>query len=247
MNQIQHLNNTHLTMSSREIAELLGSRHDNVKRTMDSLRARGVITFTQTEEKGTGGRPGTVYSVGKRDSHVIVAQLSPEFTARLVDRWQELEEQASRPQLPDFNNPAAAARAWADAVEQREQLALEHDRLSAENAHLRDYFAEGMKIVDFARSLNGVNCQKIQNYLADKGWIRRDGFGWRVNSRFRDRFVAERTRHFRHPITEEEQESRYPVLLKAGAVRLFEMYTAGELPMKATWNGHYGHGAEVFR
>ena len=25
---------------------------------------------------------------------MIVAQLSPEFTARLVDRWQELEEQA---------------------------------------------------------------------------------------------------------------------------------------------------------
>jgi hypothetical protein len=28
---------------------------------------------------------------GKRDSIVVVAQLSPEFTARLVDRWQELE------------------------------------------------------------------------------------------------------------------------------------------------------------
>ncbi len=28
---------------------------------------------------------------GKRDSIIVVAQLSPEFTARLVDRWRELE------------------------------------------------------------------------------------------------------------------------------------------------------------
>lgn len=48
----------------------------------------------------------------------MVAQLSPEFTARLVDRWQELEN-AARAELPNFNDPVAAARAWADATEQR--------------------------------------------------------------------------------------------------------------------------------
>ncbi len=32
---------------------------------------------------------------GKRDSFVVVAQLSPEFTGALVDRWQELEQQVS--------------------------------------------------------------------------------------------------------------------------------------------------------
>ena len=32
---------------------------------------------------------------GKRDSIVVVAQLSPEFTAVLVDRWQELEMDVS--------------------------------------------------------------------------------------------------------------------------------------------------------
>ena len=45
---------------------------------------------------------------GKRDSIVVVAQLSPEFTARLVDRWQELEAQVAKPALPDFSNPAEA-------------------------------------------------------------------------------------------------------------------------------------------
>lgn len=88
------------TMSSREIADLVESRHDNVKRTMERLSERGIIRFTPLEEtshEGAGARSVEVYRVNKRDSFVVVAQLCPEFTARLVDRWQELEAQASRP------------------------------------------------------------------------------------------------------------------------------------------------------
>ncbi|WP_062359808.1 Rha family transcriptional regulator [Vreelandella aquamarina] len=112
-----------LTMSSRDIAELVESRHDKVKQSIERLAERGLITFTPVGEKSTGGRPATVYRVGKRDSYVIVAQLSPEFTARLVDRWQELEEQAAKPSLPDFSDPIAAAEAWIEA-KKAEQAAI---------------------------------------------------------------------------------------------------------------------------
>lgn len=83
------------TMSSREIAELVESTHHDVKRSMERLKDRGLITFEPMAEKSTGGRPATSYLVNKRDSYVVVAQLSPEFTARLVDRWQELEAQVT--------------------------------------------------------------------------------------------------------------------------------------------------------
>ena len=81
-------------MSSKEIAELVEKRHDNVKRTMDTLGYKGVIRFTQFEEMvkaGVSERGVTTYHVNKRDSLIVVAQLCPEFTARIVDRWQELE------------------------------------------------------------------------------------------------------------------------------------------------------------
>lgn len=84
-------------MSSREISELVESRHDNVKRSMETLRDGGLISFTQSQETshdGPGARPVAVYLVNKRDSYVVVAQLSPAFTARLVDRWQDLEARA---------------------------------------------------------------------------------------------------------------------------------------------------------
>ncbi|HHU2737860.1 TPA: Rha family transcriptional regulator, partial [Escherichia coli] len=37
------------TMTSIEIAELVGKRPDNVKRTIEHLAERGVITFPQIE------------------------------------------------------------------------------------------------------------------------------------------------------------------------------------------------------
>lgn len=88
------------TMSSREIAELVEKRHDNVKRTIETLVERGVIDHPQIEEYPDSlGRPAKEFRIGKRDSFVVVAQLSPEFTARLVDRWQELESGAVTAQL----------------------------------------------------------------------------------------------------------------------------------------------------
>lgn len=121
------MNNT-ITMTSREIAELVDSRHDSVQRSIERLAQNGVIRLPPTvisEIINNLGLPQKVSEYvftgeqGKRDSIVVVAQLSPEFTARLVDRWQELEAALAKPALPDFSNPAAAARAWADEYEQR--------------------------------------------------------------------------------------------------------------------------------
>lgn len=85
-----------LTMTSREIADLVNSRHDNVRRTIERLAAGGIIQLPPLEGvKNHLGQTVEVYTFaeekGKRDSLVVVAQLSPEFTGALIDRWQELE------------------------------------------------------------------------------------------------------------------------------------------------------------
>lgn len=87
-----------ITMTSLEIAALVDSRHDKVKQSIERLAERGAITLPPLGEvpnEGPGPKLIAVYRIGKRDSYVIVAQLSPEFTARLVDRWQELESGAT--------------------------------------------------------------------------------------------------------------------------------------------------------
>ena len=85
------------SMTSLEIAELVEKRHDNVKHTIESLVNANIISNPQIEDgiKSANGVIPKVYvftgEKGKRDSIIVVAQLCPEFTARLVDRWAELE------------------------------------------------------------------------------------------------------------------------------------------------------------
>lgn len=112
-----------LTMSSQEIADLVESRHDSVKRTVERLAERGVIQLPPLVDVTNHlGQAVAVYQIGKRDSYIVVAQLSPEFTARLVDRWQELESQQAM-QVP--KSLPEALRLAADLAEQQQQLKQE--------------------------------------------------------------------------------------------------------------------------
>jgi hypothetical protein len=123
MNNMIETSGHPLTMSSREIAELVSARHDNVKRTIERLAEAGTIARPPLEDvQETGGNNRTYitqeYRIGKRDSYVIVAQLSPEFTARLVDRWQELEKQAQDfdPAAILESPPSSRARSVLDVI-----------------------------------------------------------------------------------------------------------------------------------
>lgn len=119
-----------VTMTSSEIAQLVGSRHDKVKQSIERLVERGVISLPPVGEvKIQRARRVEVSDAyifsgekGKRDSIVVVAQLSPEFTANLVDRWQELERklqvnaqtkidrQHARLESPELTNALKAQR-----------------------------------------------------------------------------------------------------------------------------------------
>ncbi|EFO0655373.1 DNA-binding protein [Escherichia coli] len=123
------------SMTSIEIAELVGKRHDNVKRTIETLAKGGVIVRPQIEVFEKINNLGLRRSVeayvfegeqGKRDSIIVVAQLSPEFTARLVDRWRELEEQVRQP-LTEIEMIAAMA---ANAVQQQKRLHVVESKVS---------------------------------------------------------------------------------------------------------------------
>lgn len=112
-----------VTMSSREIAELVQSKHSDVKRSAERLVAGGVLTAPLAQfDFEHNGNVYQEYRFNKRDSLVVVARLSPEFTAAVVDRWQELEQgqQIAVPQsLPE------ALRLAADLAEQKQKLTAE--------------------------------------------------------------------------------------------------------------------------
>lgn len=130
-----------LTMSSREIAELVESRHDHVKRSIERLADKGVIQLPPLEEvKNHLGQTVTEYHLIKRDTYIVVAQLCPEFTARLVDRWQALESQ-QKPTALLPQNYLQALEALVEAEKQKQQLALENAQLKPK-ANFVDHYIE---------------------------------------------------------------------------------------------------------
>ena len=126
----------HQTMSSREIADLVDSRHDSVKRAIERCADKGAITLpplVETSFQGADGRGQTVavYHLDKRASLIVVAQLSPEFTARIVDRWQELEAKQA-PAIPGtFAQALMLAAQQAQAIE-AQQLLIEQQKPAVE-------------------------------------------------------------------------------------------------------------------
>ncbi|EAT5265759.1 Rha family transcriptional regulator [Salmonella enterica subsp. enterica serovar Agona] len=143
------------TMSSLDIAELVGSRHGNVLRTIRNMMASGVIRETQNEFVERINNLGKVVKdpvyvfegeQGKRDSIVVVAQLSPEFTARLVDRWRELE------------NARVQLKSKAEILAEMAQMHLEHERrINAVNAQVAEVSAQVSMVAETLEQIKKGN------------------------------------------------------------------------------------------
>ena len=118
MNMLQ---TTQTTMSSREISELVESRHDNVKRSMETLRDLGLISFQQAMQQshvGPGSRPVLVYFVSKRDSLITVAQLDLSKLGVMLDAWGRTESdlQAVLSALDAFEVPEECVDMYVYAI-----------------------------------------------------------------------------------------------------------------------------------
>ena len=165
-----------IKMDHLEIANLVHKRPDNVKRTIESLVDAGIISHPQIEDgiKSANGVIPNVYvfsgEQGKRDSIIVVAQLCPEFTARLVDRWQELERQ-SKQQTVDLNNPHALRKALLEYTEQ--VIELEHKNIGLERSiQTITQTPTGVKFQQACKILN-IKRQVLADWLRSHGWDRR--------------------------------------------------------------------------
>lgn len=166
------------TMSSRDIAELVESRHADVVRSIQRLMASSVISryaptaYTHPQN----GQTYDCYMLNKRDSLIVVAQLCPEFTARIVDRWQELEAQAAQPafQIPTTLSGALmlAARQAEQIEQQQAQLAIAAPKVAFVDQYVDSSGLKGFREV---AKLLKANEARLREFLLDKGIMYRLG------------------------------------------------------------------------
>ncbi|HAF3913915.1 TPA: hypothetical protein G8A89_004815 [Salmonella enterica] len=125
------------TMSSREIAELTGKEHKNVLADIRKMLSEIQSAEKSADYKDGKGRTYQMLLLDKEETLILISGYSIKMRAAIIRRWQELESQVSKPALPDFTNPAEAARAWAAEYEQK-LIAQEKLSIAAPKADVYD-------------------------------------------------------------------------------------------------------------
>jgi len=122
MNEITNITNaSDLTMSSREIADLCEKRHDHVMRdTKKMLEELGEdLPKFGGVYSGGNGEQRPCFNLPKDLTLTLVSGYNITLRKRIIDKWIEWESSSRVAALPNFNDPIAAARAWADQAEAR--------------------------------------------------------------------------------------------------------------------------------
>lgn len=118
------------TKTSLEIAEVTGKRHSDVLEAIRNMENAWVKVaqrkFPLGSYKDANNQDRPCYILNKTECLYVATKFNDEARAKLVLRWEELENQVRRSEIvmPNFSNPAEAARAWADQYEQRLKLAV---------------------------------------------------------------------------------------------------------------------------
>jgi len=166
------------TMSSREIAELTGSTHDNVLKTVRALVTKGVVSVNDTPYiHPQNGQVYREFLLSQRDTLVVVSGYSVELRARIIDRWQELEARLGQFQIPATY--AEALQAAADQAKDNQSLRLVILDQAPKVAAIKRLAATGgaICITDAAKHLQ-IQPSKLFNWMEQHRWIfRRQGSG----------------------------------------------------------------------
>lgn len=174
-----------LTMTSREIAKLTEKEHKHVMRDIKVLisnKAIGRSNFGQTPYIDPQNKQVyTEYTLDFKATYVLILGYDAVRRAAVIDRWMELEDERARAkkptfQLPDFTNPATAARAWADEVEAKQMLQskITEDAPKVAYAEAVDQAKGALTLSQTAKSFK-IGPQKFIQFLKDTDRIFKHG------------------------------------------------------------------------
>lgn len=172
-----------LTMSSREIAALTDKEHAHVVRDINAMvkQYRKEMNLSElgkwedpegfkTISREYNGRKVVDEVILNKDwTLTLISGYRVSLRKKIISRWQELEaERLPMLTLPDFNNPAEAARAWADQFEHR-QIAEKELETARPKAQAYDRIAaiDGMLSVTEIANKVGVSASLINEMLEE--------------------------------------------------------------------------------
>ena len=176
-------NDTVLTMSSLEIAELTGKRHDHVmvdieKMLSDLGKAAPDFAGTAFYEVNNAKRSRKIYNLPKRETLILVSGYSVAMRARIIDRWQELEQKESAQfKMPKTLSEALLLAGQQAALAEERQRLLEQQKPKVEFAETVERSDGTLSIGEFAKLLPKewkIGRNKLFKWLRDNKYLMKD-------------------------------------------------------------------------
>lgn len=183
-------------MTSREIAELTGKRHDNVMTDIRKMLAElhgevGVLTFQDTQADPQNGQSYPIFNLPKRETLILVSGYSVAMRAKIIDRWQELEADQA------IKLPKTMAQALRLAAEQAEQIEAQQLQLEAQQPAVEfvDRFVEAKSAKGFREvaKILGTKEREFIASLADDKIIFKQGSNWLPFADYQPRYFTVKT------------------------------------------------------
>ena len=175
-----------VTMSSSVIADLTGKLHKNVIRDiremLDELQKDGSDLSHVCEIKDGRGYT-TLFELDKELTETLLTGYSIPLRHKVIRRLNELQAKLDGPQiiatLPDFSNPAAAARAWAEQFELQQAASQALIEAAPKIAFVEKYVdSTGLKGFRQTAKLLKANESRFREFLIDKKIMYRMGGEW---------------------------------------------------------------------
>lgn len=181
---------TQETMSSLQIAELTGKQHQHILRDIDNLLQQGLdaSNFGLTSYLDNCNRNQRMYNLTKKGCLILASGYDAKLRERIIDRWEQLEIESRKRNLPSYqlSDPIERAQKWIQEEQNRQQLALEVKAKEEiiEQQKPKVLFAEcvtsspsNILIADLAKLLtqNGITIgqNRLFDWLTDKGYLLR--------------------------------------------------------------------------
>ena len=165
-----------LRVSHRDIAENLDVNQKNVSEMISKYKSDfeefGVVPF-QTEKPKTalGGRPENTFYLNEHQATLFFSyakntQKAREFKKRLVKIFYQMRDHIKSQQLsmPNFNDPAAAARAWAEQYERTQEA---HKQIEADKPRV-SYAKAVEATVNSCSIRDWITTQKLPSHIKQK-------------------------------------------------------------------------------
>ena len=180
--QVLEANNV-MTMSSLEIAELTGKRHDHVmvdivKMLSDLGKAAPDFAGTSFYEVNNAKRSRKIYNLPKRETLILVSGYSVAMRARIIDRWQELEQKESAQfKMPKTLSEALLLAGQQAALAEERQRLLEQQKPKVEFAETVERSDGTLSIGEFAKLLPKewkIGRNNLFKWLRDNKYLMKD-------------------------------------------------------------------------